>query len=314
MTNYTFTHDEGTAKTLLKGCARPRWASMIEHVNTDIDGHWIYVQQGYWVDGERGLHTIHEDTVAEALDMLKYVHQCMEDCPVCGAHYWDKTETLTCPQCSPVKADAPSDPIPPSPIVTVIPNAIVLTPEQWDARNNAHAAAARQLEAMDEETKEDRQCAKCQTWFSIDYSDCPACAYAEGTEPEPVFPRGIRTMPTYHELTGNPIRLVPHVPECRIAHDSQEVIGQECNRPVAIDAPRSPLLGTLPMDGQKPYPRFLCVSRFITIMALMRSHMGTKADRFMGSVQHMHLDSVDGNPRRHLYPAEAPLGWTVIPA
>lgn len=112
MSDYTFTHDKETAKTLLKGCARPRWASMIEHVNTDIDGHWIYVHQGYAVDGERGSHTIHEDTVAEALAMLPCVQQCMEDCPVCGAHYWDKTETLTCPQCNPVKADAPSDPIP----------------------------------------------------------------------------------------------------------------------------------------------------------------------------------------------------------
>lgn len=44
----------------------------IQSYHKDIDGYWIYLNEGYnWCDCE----TIHEDTVKEVLEQIKYIEK-----------------------------------------------------------------------------------------------------------------------------------------------------------------------------------------------------------------------------------------------
>lgn len=57
-----------------------KYQERIDEMIHDDDGWWIYLNRGWFWD-DHGLHIIHEDTKAEAIQQLKYTEPC--DCPYC---------------------------------------------------------------------------------------------------------------------------------------------------------------------------------------------------------------------------------------
>lgn len=60
---------------------RARHPDMIHAAYVDQDGAWIEFQPG-WTNPTTGCHAIHEDTVREALAMMKWTERC--DCEHCA--------------------------------------------------------------------------------------------------------------------------------------------------------------------------------------------------------------------------------------
>jgi len=43
--------------------------------------HWLYLKPGWFANGDPGLHHVHEPTVKEVLEQLKWIEKC--DCEEC---------------------------------------------------------------------------------------------------------------------------------------------------------------------------------------------------------------------------------------
>ena len=71
-----FTVGSSCPKSFIDGCKK-FWRA-IEAIETDNDGHWIYLNEGWW-SPDMGCRTIHEDTVAEALKKLRRVETDEQD-------------------------------------------------------------------------------------------------------------------------------------------------------------------------------------------------------------------------------------------
>ena len=54
---------------------KKKYQDRIEEMYKDEDGWWISLKRGWYWD-DPGLHTIHEDTKAEALKMVTYTDKC----------------------------------------------------------------------------------------------------------------------------------------------------------------------------------------------------------------------------------------------
>lgn len=55
---------------------------MIEEVHQDVDGYWVYLNKGFYVQGFDHGCQIHEDTQKDILALLPYLKTCDqgEDC------------------------------------------------------------------------------------------------------------------------------------------------------------------------------------------------------------------------------------------
>ena len=58
---------------------KKKYRERVHYIEHDSDGWWIYLKGYYWDD--KGLHTIHEDTLAEAVQQLYYTDKC--NCDYC---------------------------------------------------------------------------------------------------------------------------------------------------------------------------------------------------------------------------------------
>lgn len=65
-------------KTTIKIPAK--YVPMLELVEHDSDGYWAYTNAGYY-SPEMGCHTIHEDTQAALLAVIRGIEPC--DCDLC---------------------------------------------------------------------------------------------------------------------------------------------------------------------------------------------------------------------------------------